>query len=108
MFATDNDTDTDTDTVCSVAIVSCPAVTVDPARAPRSARQGPPSHKAPPPAFAETFVRHGWRGVEAAFGSRTSCNVRWIAQCGGDALKQARLAYRLRLAAIKQGGAHAS
>ena len=46
-----------------------------------------------PPGFAEVFIVGGWRGVEAAFGSRTDCNKRWVQECGGDKLKARRLEY---------------
>lgn len=47
-----------------------------------------------PPNFAEVFIREGWRGVEVAFGARTSVNKRWIREAGGDELKARRLEYR--------------
>jgi hypothetical protein len=57
--------------------------------------------KPPPPGFAETFVRWGWRGVETVFGARTSCNKRWLAQCGGCSLIAERREYRQRLRAMR-------
>lgn len=68
----------------------------------------PPPHRAlkpPPPAFAEVFVRTGWRGIEAAFGSRTGCNRRWIDECGGEDLLQKRRAYRDRLRDLRRARA---
>ncbi|MBB3928837.1 hypothetical protein GGR43_004582 [Sphingobium jiangsuense] len=46
-----------------------------------------------PPGFAEVFIVGGWRGVETVFGSRTSCNKRWVEECGGSDLKAQRQAY---------------
>lgn len=57
--------------------------------------------KPPPPGFAEMFVRWGWRGVETAFGSRTACNKRWIAECGGTDLLNQRREYRERLRQVR-------
>jgi hypothetical protein len=53
--------------------------------------------KPPPPGFPETFVRWGWRGVETVFGARTSCNKRWVNECGGGELIAERREYRQRL-----------
>lgn len=53
--------------------------------------------KPPPPGFAETFIRWGWRGVETVFGARTSCNKRWVQELGGCNLIQRRLEYRMKL-----------
>ena len=49
--------------------------------------------KPPPPRFREIFIEEGWRGVELEFGSRTSCNKRWVEECGGIRLKQERLTF---------------
>lgn len=49
--------------------------------------------KPPPPGFAEVFTRWGWRGVEIAYGSRTTCNRRWIEELGGEDLKRRRAEY---------------
>lgn len=57
--------------------------------------------KPPPPAFAETFIRHGWRGLETAFGARNVVHRRWIDDCGGQALIAARQAYRRSLSALR-------
>lgn len=57
--------------------------------------------KPPPAGFAETFVRWGWRGVETAFGARTECNKRWVAQCGEAELLASRRAYRANLRQLK-------
>jgi hypothetical protein len=54
-----------------------------------------------PPDFAEVFIRHGWRGIESAFGARREVEKRWLGECGHDELKQARRAYRVRLAAMR-------
>lgn len=61
----------------------------------------PHLHKACPPAFAETFVRWGWRGVERAFGARTDINKRWLTHCGGEELRQARLRYLAQMSALR-------
>lgn len=52
--------------------------------------------KPPPAGFAEVFTRWGWRGVEIAYGSRTTCNQRWVAELGGDDLKAKRTEYAKR------------
>ena len=57
--------------------------------------------KPPPPGFAETFVRWGWRGVETVFGSRTACNKRWICESGGSTLIAERREYRQRLRQVR-------
>lgn len=57
--------------------------------------------KPPPPGFAETFIRWGWRGVETVFGSRTDCNKRWVIECGGCALIAERRLYRERLRQVR-------
>jgi hypothetical protein len=46
-----------------------------------------------PPDFPEIFIREGWRGVELEFGAHTRVNKRWLAECGGDRLKQERQAF---------------
>ena len=63
----------------------------------------PYSHrrKPPPAGFAETFVRWGWRGIETVFGSRTGCNKRWIAECGGEQLLSERRQYRRHLRQVR-------
>ncbi|MBT2133959.1 hypothetical protein KK137_06395 [Croceibacterium sp. LX-88] len=60
-------------------------------------------HKPAPPAFAEVFIRVGWRGVEEAYGSRTGCNRRWIDDCGGETLFALRREYRQRLRQLRAG-----
>lgn len=57
--------------------------------------------KPPPPGFSESFIRWGWRGVETIFGSRTSCNKRWIRECGGCELIEQRREYRQRLRQVR-------
>lgn len=57
--------------------------------------------KPAPPAFAEIFIRTGWRGVEAAYGARTDCNKRWLAECGGEDLVRRRRDYRIRLREVR-------
>lgn len=57
--------------------------------------------KPAPDGFAESFVRHGWRGVETIYGSRTSCNKRWVQDCGGCSLIAERRAYRQRLRQLR-------
>lgn len=66
---------------------------------------GGPRRKPAPPAFAEVFTRVGWRGVEAAYGSRTGCNRRWIDDCGGDDLFAARRDYLQRLRDLRRARA---
>lgn len=62
----------------------------------------PHRRKPVPPAFAEIFIRFGWRGVEDVYRSRTGCNARWVDQCGGMALKAERWAYRKRLQTLRR------
>lgn len=57
--------------------------------------------KSAPDGFAETFVRWGWRGVETVFGARTSCNKRWVQECGGCELISERRDYRQRLRQVR-------
>lgn len=57
--------------------------------------------KPAPPAFPETFIRHGWRGIETAFGARNIVHRRWIEDCGGEDLFSARLAYRRNVARLR-------
>lgn len=71
------------------------------ATAPFNSRQPKP----PPPGFAESFIRWGWRGVETIFGSRTACNVRWVEECGGEDLKGRRLMYRAKLREMRNDAA---
>lgn len=47
-----------------------------------------------PPDFAEVFIRWGWGGIQAAFGSRQEVVNRWFKESGGEALKAARQQYR--------------
>lgn len=61
----------------------------------------PSTWKPCPPAFKETFIRFGWRGIETAFGARNGVNLRWIEQSGGDALRKARLTYLARLRTLR-------
>ena len=49
--------------------------------------------KPPPANFARVFIEEGWRGIEWQFGARTAVNKRWVAECGGDRLKQERQAF---------------
>lgn len=46
-----------------------------------------------PPDFREIFIREGWRGVGLEFGAHTALNKRWLAECGGERLKEERQAY---------------
>jgi hypothetical protein len=50
--------------------------------------QFPPPRPIPacPPAFAETFVRGGWREVERQYGARTDLLLKWIEMSGGEDL----------------------
>lgn len=62
----------------------------------------PKARRKPAPAgFAEVFIRWGWRGVETTYGAHTRCNKRWVAECGGDALKARRRWYEARLREVK-------
>jgi hypothetical protein len=60
-----------------------------------------PRWKPCPPTFAEVFTRHGWRGVERVFGSRTGCSRRWLYESGEEELLQARREYRRRLSKVR-------
>lgn len=62
-------------------------------KAGRPATSRPECWKPCPPAFRETFIRFGWRGIEAAFGARNGVNLRWIEQSGGEELRQERKRY---------------
>lgn len=55
--------------------------------------QRPWQVRACPADFAETFVREGWRGVEAKYGFHTRINKRCIAESGGAALIGRRRAF---------------
>lgn len=55
-----------------------------------------------PDGFVETFIRFGWRGVELFFGSRTSCNKRWVEQAGGADLIERRRQYRERVRHLRR------
>lgn len=57
--------------------------------------------KPPPEGFAEMFIRWGWRGIETAYGARTSCNKRWVGECGGVQLLAERRQYRQRLREVR-------
>ena len=46
-----------------------------------------------PSGFRDIFIREGWRGVELEFGAHTALNKRWLAECGGERLKEERQAY---------------
>lgn len=63
--------------------------------------KNPPPRKPCPDRFREVFIRDGWRGVEAEFGSRTNVNVRWVHECGGEELKRERRAYRNSLRKVR-------
>jgi hypothetical protein len=46
----------------------------------------------PAPAdFRETFIRVGWeREIQDIYHANSACILRWIDECGGDELRQAR------------------
>lgn len=47
---------------------------------------------APPPEFADEFVRGGWRRVERLYGARTDLLLKWIEMSGGRELHLRRRA----------------
>lgn len=45
----------------------------------------------PAPAdFRETYLRTGWDGIEDHYQTNWRCIRRWIEECGGDELREAR------------------
>lgn len=56
--------------------------------------------------FAETFIREGWRGVEAKFGFHTRTNKRCIEQAGGEELIQRRREYMARVRKLRKSIQH--
>lgn len=61
--------------------------------------------KPSPPGFTESFIRWGWRGVETIYGGNTIRNVRWVEECGGEALKERRRAYQQNLRIVRNDAA---
>lgn len=42
--------------------------------------------------FRETYLRIGWDGIEDHYHANSRCIARWIEECGGEELRQARSA----------------
>lgn len=40
--------------------------------------------------FRETYLRMGWDGIEDHYSTNYRCIARWIEECGGDELREAR------------------
>ena len=59
-----------------------------------------------PADFAETFIREGWRGVEAKFGFHTRTNKRCIEQAGGEELIKRRREYMARVRKLRKSIQH--
>jgi hypothetical protein len=56
-----------------------------------------PSTKVIPPVptnFARNFIEGGWRKVERMYGQRDDLLIKWKSLAGGQALDDARTAYR--------------
>ncbi|WP_066770049.1 hypothetical protein [Sphingobium sp. CCH11-B1] len=56
--------------------------------------------------FAETFIREGWRGVEAKYGFHTRTNKRCIDEAGGEALIQQRREYLAKVRRLRKSIQH--
>jgi hypothetical protein len=59
-----------------------------------------------PPTFADVFIRGGWRAVESAFGAHTTCNRRWLAECGGDELLRRRRTHVVQVRKLRRAVQH--
>lgn len=46
-----------------------------------------------PADFVERYIAGGWAEIEGEYGARAAVIKRWIAECGGEALKSARQAF---------------
>ena len=57
-----------------------------------------------PSDFRARFLEMGWDGIEDHYRTNWRCVRRWIAESGGDELKQARRAY-VRAHPIRRMGA---
>lgn len=56
--------------------------------------------------FADTFIREGWRGVEAKYGFHTRINKRCIAEAGGEDLIRKRRAYLAQVRLLRKSIQH--
>jgi hypothetical protein len=45
-----------------------------------------------PKDFRDIYLRLGWDGIEEHYGTNSRCIARWIEECGGEELRQARAA----------------
>lgn len=68
--------------------------------------QRPWQVRACPIDFAETFIREGWRGVEAKFGFHTRTNKRCIVEAGGEELIRQRRAYMAQVRKLRRSIQH--
>lgn len=59
-----------------------------------------------PADFAETFVREGWRGVEAKYGFHTRINKRCIDEAGGEILIAKRREYMAKVRKLRKSIQH--
>lgn len=62
--------------------------------------------RACPVDFAETFIREGWRGVEAKYGFHTRINKRCIEEAGGEILIQRRRAHMSQVRKLRKSIQH--
>lgn len=62
--------------------------------------------RACPVDFAETFIREGWRGVEAKYGFHTRINRRCIEEAGGEELIRKRRAYMAQVRRLRKSIQH--
>lgn len=63
----------------------------------RSGRRAPDTglvrpYRPAPPDFREVYLRMGWDGIEDHYRTNWRCILRWIEECGGDELREARAA----------------
>lgn len=56
--------------------------------------------------FAETFIREGWRGVEAKYGFHTRTNKRCIEAAGGDELIRLRREHLAQVRKLRKSIQH--
>lgn len=68
--------------------------------------QRPWQVRACPADFAETFIREGWRGVEAKYGFHTRINKRCIAEAGGEDLIRRRREYMAQVRKLRKSIQH--
>lgn len=65
-----------------------------PLRFPRTALPGRERPLRPcPPDFAERYVEMGWDGIQEHYRAGWPVIARWVDECGGDALRDARAAH---------------